>query len=336
MNTQLIGAKVIHKSFGEGMITDITEGYITVRFDQIDTDKKFIYPDVFEKFLVFDVSENQNDALAELIKKRRKQQEEEVKKQEERQKKVYEQPIAVPTVKDGKKTRKLPPRKNLAFKLNFCDGGATKDSIGFKGVCSDEMIHFNIEIVKRSWCSFSDCPCYKYHDGLITREDLEAIRRDDFTCYESIALSNWIAHAGTDLKGINAGKARRLPNAQLGSLAALTTRYPDTPEKDRVIIGVFIVDSASEGDETTEGTVSAKSRYKIEMRPDEAQKLKYWDYYRNESNPEAIRWGTGLYRFFKDEDALRLLEDIVSVKEGRADQSLASDILEYFKQLHEA
>ena len=58
------------------------------------------------------------------------------------------------------------------------------------------------------------------------------------------------------------------------------------------------------------------------------------NYYRNEGNPESIFWGTGLYRFFQDEDAHALLEDIVEIKKGGDDYSLAVDTLEYFEELH--
>ena len=40
---------VRHKSFGDGIIVVHDDKYITVRFNEID--KKFVYPDIFEKFL---------------------------------------------------------------------------------------------------------------------------------------------------------------------------------------------------------------------------------------------------------------------------------------------
>lgn len=41
--------KVMHKSFGEGMIVEHVGNYITVNFETAS--KKFVYPDAFEKFL---------------------------------------------------------------------------------------------------------------------------------------------------------------------------------------------------------------------------------------------------------------------------------------------
>ena len=41
--------KVMHRSFGEGVIVEHVGNYITVKFESAS--KKFVYPDAFEKFL---------------------------------------------------------------------------------------------------------------------------------------------------------------------------------------------------------------------------------------------------------------------------------------------
>ena len=41
--------KVVHKSFGEGTVTEHVGNYITVKFASVE--KKFVYPDAFENFL---------------------------------------------------------------------------------------------------------------------------------------------------------------------------------------------------------------------------------------------------------------------------------------------
>ena len=43
---------VIHKSFGEGVLTEQSGKYITVDFKEAKK-KKFVYPDSFENFLTF-------------------------------------------------------------------------------------------------------------------------------------------------------------------------------------------------------------------------------------------------------------------------------------------
>lgn len=46
----LIGQPVKHKTFGSGIVTDLTEGIVTICFQ--DNEKKFIYPDAFHDFLI--------------------------------------------------------------------------------------------------------------------------------------------------------------------------------------------------------------------------------------------------------------------------------------------
>ena len=41
--------KVVHKTFGEGTVTEHSGNYITVKF--ATAEKKFVYPDAFERFL---------------------------------------------------------------------------------------------------------------------------------------------------------------------------------------------------------------------------------------------------------------------------------------------
>ena len=45
----LLGMKVYHKTFGEGIIKNMAEGFICIKFK--DGDHKFHFPEAFEKFL---------------------------------------------------------------------------------------------------------------------------------------------------------------------------------------------------------------------------------------------------------------------------------------------
>ena len=47
----VIGKMVNHKTFGVGTVTELTDTIITISFR--GTEKRFIYPDAFKRFLVF-------------------------------------------------------------------------------------------------------------------------------------------------------------------------------------------------------------------------------------------------------------------------------------------
>ena len=89
---------------------------------------------------------------------------------------------------------KIYPRYNIAFKCNYCDGGKSDYSVGFNGVCSEELIKNNIEIEHRTWCRSNDCPCNKYHNSQINYKQLnEVYHNGDMVCYESTMLKDWRA-----------------------------------------------------------------------------------------------------------------------------------------------
>jgi hypothetical protein len=218
---------------------------------------------------------------------------------------------------------------NLAFKCNFCNGGCGNNCIGYKGVCSDDQIRYNIEVRRHSWCSNIKSPCRQYLDGAITRAELDAMNVDGFVCYESRMLTAWTAAAGEDLdekSGISQG--RRIQDAASNSLAVLTTRYPEAEEEDRIIFGVFVTGEAIEGDEDNAGYVVAKAGYAIELTPDEAKQMMFWHYYKNSDG--GIRWSQGLYRYLKDGACARILADIVNVKLNPAEKEHAQKVLEYY------
>lgn len=56
--------KVKHKAFGEGVVCAMNGNYITVKFEQ--TQKVFVYPDIFEKFLTLADGTVTEDIMADL------------------------------------------------------------------------------------------------------------------------------------------------------------------------------------------------------------------------------------------------------------------------------
>lgn len=329
----LLNQTVVHKAFGEGIVIAHDGDYITVKFS--NRESRFISPDIFISFLKCKDAQLQS-ALEEAAAA--KEQAKAQKAREEREKAMREAEEANRRAEEAARAsagRAAQPRKsnenNLAFKCNFCDGGCTSSCIGYKGVCSDAQIRYNIELRRHSWCSNANAPCRRYLDGAISRAELDAVNTntDNFVCYESRMLTAWTAAAGEDLDeehGIMQG--RRIQDAASNSLAILTTRYPEREEEDRVIFGVFVTGEAIEGDEANAGYVVAKEGYTIELTPDEAKELKFWHYYKNKDG--GIRWSQGLYRYMKDSVCARILADIVNIKRDPAEKARANAILAYY------
>lgn len=93
----MVGAQVVHKKYGKGKVLEAGVSHIMVRFAGSEIPKKFVYPDAFKKFLLFEDPVLEKKAMAD-IEQREKQIKEEEKKliefkmfEEERKRKQLEQ-----------------------------------------------------------------------------------------------------------------------------------------------------------------------------------------------------------------------------------------------------
>lgn len=323
----VVNQKVTHKVFGKGTVLFQDDSYVIIDFS--GQEKKFPFPDAFERFIQLEDSVMQESVIQLL---QAKKEEEEKKQREEAETRRLMEGRRVVELRPASIVKRKSDENNLIFKCNFCDGGKTENSIGFKGVCSDEQIRINIEEKHHSWCSNPDSPCFQYLNGKITRDELERMVEGGFVCYESRMLTAWRAEAGTNLEETGGHKrARRIQDAAANHLAVFTTRLPGDPEEDRIIFGAFITGHTLEGDESEAGYVEAKEDCTIELTPEEAKQMKFWNYYKNSN--ESTRWGTGLYRYVKDSVAAKILSDIVSLKKG-TEKERAQKILDRFLELN--
>jgi hypothetical protein len=323
---------VIHKVFGEGSILQLEGDKLTVAF--ISGEKKFKFPDAFNGFLMAKnpkISEQIQECIKEYERVKQKElQEKQNAAAIERQLYTEQKEFRSP-----RKSVKNIQRANIAFKCNFCDGGQSDEQIGFNGVCSDDLIHNNIVIEKRTWCNSEDCPCLHYHSGDMTREELDSMCKDDgFVCYESQMLREWKTMAGIVQNGENKGKPMKLNQVQTNSLYVLTTRDPRSKEEDRYIFAVFLVDDTYEGDGRDEGYVSTTSEYKIKLNPTEAHFLLFWNYHVNDNQPEVAVWSSGLHRYFEDEQAVQILRNIAKIKKGTDVEVLSERFLQHFCRIN--
>ena len=316
----IIGEIVLHAMWGEGTIISLTDSVLLVRF--CNEEKTFSYPTVFSKYLKFK-DEKLQETILTLIQDEKN---EALKKQEARK-------IVTSTTSSAvhQRIKKQPECLNIAFKCNFCDGGGKHNGIGFNGICSDFNIHYNIGIAHHSWCSSENSACYQYYCEQISRQELEEeMEYQEGVCYESVMLNRWRADAGFHLNGEKKNEPRRLKNIQINSLAVLTTRLPFTPESERFIFAVFLVDDGCPGGNRDAGFVTADSKFKMFLPLDKSKTLLYWNYYKNPKHPEKIAWGQGLYRYLPDEQAAAILRKFAELKQGTTEESLAREFLDYF------
>ena len=196
----------------------------------------------------------------------------------------------------------------LAFKVTYNDGGACGGLIGYRGVCSEQIIVRNVEVDRRTWCSDPNNECRQYCDsGRVGRRPKVGV------CYESELLSRkpfkfW---TGIYRTGQRAGEPIPIDAEKLakGDIVLLTTRAPERPEQDRIIFGCYRVGNVGIDDERG-NYVESDGTMDLVLPDDIARQCRYWAYQRR-NRDGSTSWGAGLFRYLDRECTARFIEDLV-------------------------
>lgn len=222
----------------------------------------------------------------------------------------------------------------IAFKLNYCDGGANPDCIGFRGLCSHVVMDYNVNTAKRGWCVHKNNFCKNdwCNDEELYREKLEDkwLHGDAGFCNESITLLDWYAEAGqrgNPQRPFKMDAKRDLKN----HLCVLTTVPRSIKESNlkisdhdaRRVFAMFIIKEDFKGDEKKPGKVSADDYWRLEFRPKEVEQMIF-------KNAYTKIWRQGLFRYFDDSIALKFLEMAVDVKRDTPEEDFAKEFLKQY------
>lgn len=226
----LIGEVVFHKKFGEGKISDKTDRIIIIHFPA--GEKKFYFPDAFEKHLVLKSKRKQRqvDKLVGDLVSEREACENARMEEQKRQERI--------------KSLKVMPDSQAAF--------------GFVNNSKEEV------------------------------------------------FKSWELTTGTYLSGSLKGTPRIPKKMQLNSACLLTECPGDRTEKERKIIGMFMVRDDFEGKLCRDGIIHSHEKYRIRL--DESEELFFWDYF--SLNDENMKWGNVEIRYFSNSTMLKILRDL--------------------------
>lgn len=130
--------------------------------------------------------------------------------------------------------------------------------------------------------------------------------------YERL-FSEWSVSTGVVKSGYNAGAPNRAIRMHHNSCCVLTSREKDEVEKDRRVIGIYLVNEDFVGKLCEDGIVPAHPEYRLRLSDKTAQKLKFWQYYSNEKYPTNMTWNTDRYRYIDNICVAQLLRDIVTL-----------------------
>ncbi|MBY0121726.1 malate synthase [Bacillus sp. S/N-304-OC-R1] len=266
----LINKKVTHKSFGMGSIIKHNDSSIEIHFAL--ENKKFVYPDVFEKHLKLH-DKSMALILEKIIQKKELERKEEESKKEE-EKKLQ--------------------RKNLELRLEH------------EKLMRNHKLHPESQMV--FWCDTEE---------------------------QNSSFSEWKVFSGVIKSGDNKGNPNKPIRLYKNSAVLLTAIDSDKPEKDRRILGVYMVNENFIGKLCEDGYIPAHSKYRLQLTEQESDQMLFWEYYTNKKFPHKMTWNTGKYRYFDNLWIAQILHDIVSLKSDPKERELAQQFLKHFCKMNQ-
>ncbi|MGI6013793.1 MAG: hypothetical protein ACOX7K_05865 [Oscillospiraceae bacterium] len=131
---------------------------------------------------------------------------------------------------------------------------------------------------------------------------------------------------GCYLSGYSKGEPR-IPNRLKPNSVCLLTGLPESnEERDRRILGAFMVKEDFWGKHCTSGIIDAHDEYRICLPSDIA--LSYWDYF--EHNETLPRWGNVVFKYFSNNTMQKILLDIKKLLENTEQETVIGGFYRYF------
>jgi hypothetical protein len=176
------------------------------------------------------------------------------------------------------------------------------------------------------------------HEKLMKNHKLHPESQMVFWCdteEQNSSFSEWKVFSGVIKSGNNKGKPNKPIRLHQNSAVLLTAIDSSMPEKDRRILGVYMVNEDFIGKLCEDGYTPAHSKYRLQLTEQESDQMLFWEYYVNEKSPQKMTWNTGKYRYFDNLWMAQILLDIVSLKSDPKERELAQQFFEHFCKMNQ-
>ena len=176
------------------------------------------------------------------------------------------------------------------------------------------------------------------HEKLMKHHKLHPESQMVFRCdteEQHSSFSEWKVFSGAIKSGNNKGKPNKPIRLHQNSAVLLTAIDSGMPEKDRHILGVYMVNEDFIGKLCEDGNILAHSKYRIQLTEQESDQLLFWQYYVDKKSPDKMTWNTGKYRYFDNLWMAQILLDIVSLKSNTEERELAQQFFKHFCKMNQ-
>ncbi len=176
------------------------------------------------------------------------------------------------------------------------------------------------------------------HEKLMKHHKLHPESQMVFKCdteEQTSSLLEWKVFSGAIKSGNNKGKPNKPNRMHQNSAVLLTALDSGMSEKDRRILGVYMVNEDFIGKLCEDGNIPAHSKYRLQLTEQESNQLLFWKYYIDKKYPNKMTWNTGKYRYFDNLWMAQILLDIVSLKSEPTERELAQQFLKHFCKMNQ-
>lgn len=143
-------------------------------------------------------------------------------------------------------------------------------------------------------------------------------------------FSAWAVSTGCYLSGYSKGEPRIPDRLKPNSMCLLTECANEQPERERRVIGAFMVEEDFLGSYCRNGIIYAHPIYRLQLRPE--QQIPFWPYVIQEE--EKQRWGSAVLKYMTNKAGERILFDIKEMLLRDESRKCAEDFYQYYCRLN--
>lgn len=176
------------------------------------------------------------------------------------------------------------------------------------------------------------------HEKLMKHHKLHPESQMVFWCdteEQTSSIAEWKVSSGVIKNGNNKGKPNKPTRLHQNSAVLLTARDSGVSEKDRRILGVYMVHEDFIGKLCEDGEIPAHSKYRLALTKEESDQLVFWEYYVNKKSPEKVSWNSGKYRYFDNLWMAQMLRTIISLKTDPQEKELAQQFFKHYCKMNQ-
>ena len=143
-------------------------------------------------------------------------------------------------------------------------------------------------------------------------------------------FSSGAVSTGCYLSGNSKGEPRIPSKLMPNSACLLTGCPPNTSEKERRILGAFMVKDGFLGDLCKDGMVECHDKYKVRLNPNST--MLYWDYF--DCSDPLLRWGNVVLKYFPNSTMHQILLAMKKAFQDTEEETLIHEFYQYFCEIN--